>query len=383
MKVITTSPKLTVLAAAIAGLASSAQAQWAFQASGPWVQVHYADGWSVYQNGWGSPDYAQQTLYANSPSHWASAGSFTGGGIKCYPHVQKDVNLPLDGNHYCTATFNVSVPNNPWYNFMFDNWTANMQDELIVCEQWNGDATWGSMIAQNVSIGGRTWLHVYRAHNGYNNVLIFTPTSKRTSGTEDCMALFMWAKNNGHLVNPSSFYQLSFGVEITYTSGWQQFTCNSYSASFGQNGGGGSVANGTYKIVARHSGKAMDAAGWGTADGTQIHQWAYGGGNNQRWTVTDRGSGQRSIIGVHSGKGLDINGYSTANGAKVQLWTYGGGNNQKFTLTATSGGYYRITPVHASGSCLDVAGVSTADGALVHLWNYGGGNNQQWAFQTP
>ncbi|MEO5915316.1 MAG: RICIN domain-containing protein [Luteolibacter sp.] len=371
----------SILAILTIGL-TSAQAQWSFQASGPWVQVHYADGWSVYQNGWGSPDYAQQTLYSNSPSNWASAGSFTNGGIKCYPHTQKDVDLPLDGNHYCNATFNVSVPNNPWYNFMFDNWTTNMQDEFIVCEQWNGDGTWGSQIAANVSIGGRTYLHVYQANNGANNVLIFTPTSKRTSGTTDVMALMMWAKNNGHLVNSSSFHQLSFGVEITYTSGWQQFTCNSYSASFGQNGGS-APGNGTYKIVSRLSGKAMEASGWGSADGTQILQWTYGGGNNQRWILTNRGSDQFSIIGVHSGKGLDINGASSANGAKVQLWTYGGNNNQKFTFTGTSGGYYRITPVHATGSCLDVSGYSTADGALVHQWAYGGGDNQQWALQTP
>jgi alpha-L-fucosidase len=145
---------------------------------------------------------------------------------------------------------------------------------------------------------------------------------------------------------------------------------------------GSALANGTYKIVARHSGKAMDANGAGTADGTQIVQWTYGGGNNQRWTVTDRGSSQYSIIGVQSGKGIDINGASTANGAKVQLWTYGGANNQKFTFTF-SGGYYRITPVHATGSCLDVNGASTADGALVQLWGYSGSNNQQWAFQTP
>jgi endoglucanase len=150
-------------------------------------------------------------------------------------------------------------------------------------------------------------------------------------------------------------------------------------------GGGGNLTpgNGTFRIIARHSGKAMDAQSGGTADGTQIIQWTYGGGNNQRWTLTNRGNNQYSIVGVQSGKGLDINGSSTANDAKVQLWTYNGANNQKFAFTATSGGYYRITPVHATGSCLDVAGVSTSDGALVHLWSYGGGNNQQWAFQAP
>jgi hypothetical protein len=148
-------------------------------------------------------------------------------------------------------------------------------------------------------------------------------------------------------------------------------------------GSGGPVANGTYRIIARHSGKGMDALNAGTANGTQIIQWTYGGGNNQRWTVTDRGNNQKSIIGVQSGRAIEVSNWGTANGSKVQLWDWLNGTNQKYTFTATSGGYYRITPVHASGSCLDVAGVSTADGALVHLWSYGGANNQQWAFQAP
>ena len=145
------------------------------------------------------------------------------------------------------------------------------------------------------------------------------------------------------------------------------------------------VANGTYKIAARHSGKVMDAAGWGTGNGTQIHQWTYGNANNQRWTVTNRGNNQYSIIGVHSGKAIDIDSWQTTNGAKVQLWDYSGGTNQKFTFTATGGGYYRISPTHATGSCLDVDAGSTANGALVQLWSYGSvnSNNQQWALETP
>jgi endoglucanase len=148
-------------------------------------------------------------------------------------------------------------------------------------------------------------------------------------------------------------------------------------------GGNLTPANGTFKIVNRNSGKAMDASGNGTADGTQIIQWTYGGGNNQRWTLTDRGSGQFSIIGVASGKAVDVNARGTANGTKVQLWTYSGGTNQKYTFAATTSGYYRVTPVHATGSCLEVAGASTADGANVQLWTYSGTNGQQWALQAP
>ncbi|HEY8995750.1 MAG TPA: cellulase family glycosylhydrolase [Lacunisphaera sp.] len=148
-------------------------------------------------------------------------------------------------------------------------------------------------------------------------------------------------------------------------------------------GGGGTIANGTYKIIARHSGKALDVANAATADGSNVHQWTYFGGNNQRWTVTNVGNNQYSIIGVQSGKALDVNGGGTANGTNVLIWSYGGAANQKWTFTATSGGYYRVTPTHATNMALDVNGASAADGANVQIWTYGGGNNQQWAFQAP
>jgi len=148
-------------------------------------------------------------------------------------------------------------------------------------------------------------------------------------------------------------------------------------------GGGTTPGNGTFRITNRNSGKALDAMGNGTADGTQIIQWTYGGGNNQRWTLQDRGSGQFSIIGVGSGKALDVSGVSTASGAKVQLFTYNGGNNQKWTFAATSGGFYRVTPVHATATSLAVAGSSTADGALVQQITYAGSNSQQWAVAAP
>ena len=143
------------------------------------------------------------------------------------------------------------------------------------------------------------------------------------------------------------------------------------------------IANGTYKIISRNSGLAMDAYGAGTANGTQIIQWNYGGGSNQKWTVTNTGGSNYKIIGVQSGKSLDINGFSSTNGAKVELWDYSGGSNQTFTFTATDSGYYRITPNCATSSCLDVTGGSTANGANVQLWSYTGSNNQQWSFQAP
>jgi beta-glucanase (GH16 family) len=147
--------------------------------------------------------------------------------------------------------------------------------------------------------------------------------------------------------------------------------------------GGQTIANGTYRIIARHSGKALDVAGNGTGDGTNVHQWSYVSGLNQRWNVTHLGSGQYQIQSVSANKALDVSGAGTANGTNVQIWTYGGGNNQRWTIASVGSGYYRVSPVHAPALALDVSGPSTADGANVHVWTYGGGTNQQWSFLAP
>jgi glucosylceramidase len=147
--------------------------------------------------------------------------------------------------------------------------------------------------------------------------------------------------------------------------------------------GGQTIANGTYRIIARHSGKALDVANNGTADGTNVQQWTYGGGNNQRWNVTHLGSGQYQIQSVSANKALDVANVGTTNGSNVHIWTYVAGNNQKWTITSVGSGYYRVSPVHAPALALDVSGPSTADGANVHVWTYGGGTNQQWQFLAP
>ncbi|WP_028608973.1 RICIN domain-containing protein [Paenibacillus harenae] len=43
------------------------------------------------------------------------------------------------------------------------------------------------------------------------------------------------------------------------------------------------LANGACKLIARHSGKAMDVDAASTADGASIQQWTDTGGSNQQW----------------------------------------------------------------------------------------------------
>lgn len=142
------------------------------------------------------------------------------------------------------------------------------------------------------------------------------------------------------------------------------------------------LASGVYHIVARHSGKAIDAYNFGTSNGTPLVQWPYWGGENQQWVVTDEGNNEYSIIGLQSGRCIEVANWGMTDGSAVQLWDYWGQTNQKYYLTPTDSGYYRISPTHAPNSCLDVDGISSDDGALIHLWIWLGGNNQQWAFQS-
>jgi hypothetical protein len=137
------------------------------------------------------------------------------------------------------------------------------------------------------------------------------------------------------------------------------------------------VSNGTYKLIARHSGKALDVLNNATANGSNVQQYTGNTCACQQWTLAHQGSGRYSVTGAGSGKMLDVAGNSTADGANVHIWQSTGGNNQRFTFVPAGNGFYRINAVH-SGKCIDVNGSSTADGANVQQWTYLAGANQQW-----
>lgn len=201
---------------------------WNYTGSGQWASVNYGS-WTVYQDEWGST--APCTLYANSASNWASAGTWNQSTTAGYPHVQGDPNMTI-GNGSCKITFNFSGPSGSVYTLMADCWTAGMKDELMIEEAWGGaKGHWGTQIYSNVTIGGRLYASIWKASNGSNPVYIFTPSSQKTSGTTDIMAVFVWAKSKNLLQN-STLYEVSFGPEITSTGGvLRQFTMNSFSCA--------------------------------------------------------------------------------------------------------------------------------------------------------
>ena len=275
----------------------------------------------------------------------------------------------------------------------WDSAKGNPQCEVMI---WGGHNSWpiGNQTGTNVLWHGNISWDLWEGYNsaaGYyvysfvpNGSVRWPEASLPTNGSLniDLKPFYQWLHNNrsgdGRFNLNMYLDVVEAGFEVVQGNGWVYV--NGWIDA--QRGGGG-INNGTYKIVARQSGKALDANGFGTSNGTQIQQWSYVGGANQKWTVTGIGNGDYKIIGVQSGKSLDINAGSTANGTKVQLWDYWGGAMQTFKFAATDGGNYRITPNSATGSCLDVEGGSTANGARVWLWQWLGGANQQWSLQAP
>ncbi|MGG1555906.1 RICIN domain-containing protein [Paenibacillus ferrarius] len=141
-------------------------------------------------------------------------------------------------------------------------------------------------------------------------------------------------------------------------------------------------SDGTYKLIGVQSGKALDVTSAGTADGTNVEIWTDNGGANQKWRIVANSDGTYKFIDSNSGKALDVNGTGTANGTNVQIWTDNGRASQKWQLIrggVSSGSVYALLNPN-SGKVLDVAGGGTANGANVDILtdNSTSATNQQW-----
>ncbi len=140
--------------------------------------------------------------------------------------------------------------------------------------------------------------------------------------------------------------------------------------------------DGSYELVARHSGQCLDVNGASTDDFAPVIQWTCHGGPNQRWTLRPASDGYYLVVAAHSGKALDVEGESLADGARVIQYTIHGGNNQQWMLQPVGDGAYTLTARH-SGKALDVSGAATDDGAPVIQWTLHGGSDQQWLLRSP
>jgi hypothetical protein len=136
-----------------------------------------------------------------------------------------------------------------------------------------------------------------------------------------------------------------------------------------------------YNVIGKTSGKCVDAAAAGTANGTLVQQYACNGTNAQQWQFQATSGGYYRVNTRNAvSQSWDVAGVSTVDGGKIHLWAYGGGNNQQWLPVAEAGGYYHFAARH-TGKCLDVPGNSTADAVQLQQWACNGTGAQSFRLQ--
>ena len=157
----------------------------------------------------------------------------------------------------------------------------------------------------------------------------------------------------------------------------------------GCDGGGTLPSSGTLTSIRTKCGgryQCVDISAASYADGANAQIWDCVNGNAQMyafvfagfedglpyWVIRNNATGK--VLDAAIGTGID----SGNNGANIQQWAYHGGDNQKWTLQMAGDGYFYIRSKLDTNLVLDLLYGSTDNGTNLQLCNYHGGDNQQW-----
>jgi glucosylceramidase len=187
---------------------------------------------------------------------------------------------------------------------------------------------------------------------------------------------------NADAANAKTFNVTENGQSFTYSLPAKAVATFTWTPT-ATGGTSGGISSGTwYQVANVNSGKCVDAANGGTANGTAIQQWTCASGNtNQQWQFQATDGGYYKVVTRNATtQAWDVTGgaAATGDGVKIQLWAYGGGTNEQWLPTQHADGTYSFSPRNNTRECLDVTDVSTADGALLQQWTCSGGAAQSF-----
>ena len=157
----------------------------------------------------------------------------------------------------------------------------------------------------------------------------------------------------------------------------------------GCDGGGTLSSSGTLTSIRTKCGgryQCVDISAASYADGANAQIWDCVNGNAQMyafvfagfedglpyWVIRNNATGK--VLDAAIGTGID----GGNNGANIQQWAYHGGDNQKWTLQMAGDGYFYIRSKLDPNLVLDLLYGSTDNGTNLQLCNYYGSENQQW-----
>ena len=157
----------------------------------------------------------------------------------------------------------------------------------------------------------------------------------------------------------------------------------------GCDGGGTLPSSGTLTSIRTKCGgryQCVDISAASYADGANAQIWDCVNGNAQMyafvftgfedglpyWVIRNNATGK--VLDAAIGTGID----GGNNGANIQQWAYHGGDNQKWTLQMAGDGYFYIRSKLDPNLVLDLLYGSTDNGTNIQLCSFHGGDNQQW-----
>jgi Glycosyl hydrolase family 12/Ricin-type beta-trefoil lectin domain len=359
-------------------------------------------GASIYQqNEWNSTLTQCASINTTTGDFTMTTANFSasGGAPATYPSIFKGCHwglcssnsgLPIQVNKIGSATtsWNTTQPGSGAYDVAYDLWTnstpttggqPNGSEIMIWLNSRGGVRPFGSQVA-TASIAGKTW-NVWTGRQASWNIISYVLAPGGTSFSNlDLKALIQDSVNRGSTSSSWFLIDVETGFEIW--QGGQGLASRGF--SFNATTGGGPTPTrpptatpttapaGAGTIVNKNSGKCVDAAAAGTANGTVVQQFTCNGTNAQRWSRIATDSGYFRIGNSNStNQVINIAGPSTADGALASLQTYGGGTNQQWLPVSEAGGFVHLI-VRNSGKCLDVPAASTADGVQLQQFTCNG-----------
>ncbi len=279
---------------------------------------------------------------------------------------------------------NVSVPQTPTRNgYVFTGWkitsaggkqAGKIYDAGQLAEMFTDGKYWSSLFA-NATFEAQ-WTHADQFVSYMGN-------------GADNMSDFYRSYNAAYDGNTAeSFLFKRTGYTSVSGSTWEikdQFL----NLTGGCDGGGTLPSSGTLTSIRTKCGgryQCVDISAASYADGANAQIWDCVNGNAQMyafvfagfedglpyWVIRNNATGK--VLDAAIGTGID----GGNNGANIQQWAYHGGDNQKWTLQMAGDGYFYIRSKLDPNLVLDLLYGSTDNGTNLQLCNYYGGDNQQW-----